>query len=122
MADYQCWPLWYTGEEVGNLNPDELPINDDLKQKLSAWAAQYDQTLNIEDPISSGFADTASLDAFEEQGQRLWIELKTQLRERYEIIYFSEKYSRLFGIIEGACLHSAQKMENVDATPHTPEL
>jgi hypothetical protein len=95
MADYHCWPLWQAGEEVGNLNPEMLPISDDLKQKLLVWAEQYDQTLKEEDPRASGFADAASLDAFENEGQRLWNELRNQLGEQYKISYFSEKHHHL---------------------------
>lgn len=95
MADYDCWPLWEDGDRVGNIDPADLPISDGLKQRLLMWARRYDQTLDREDPASSGLADAHSLDGFEGEGRRLWQELRVQLGDGYEVAYFSEKHRQL---------------------------
>jgi hypothetical protein len=39
MADYQCHPLWNMSPgEYGDINPDDLPISQELKDQLNAWA------------------------------------------------------------------------------------
>ena len=95
MADYNCWPLWESGDRIGNVDPGELPISDGLKQRLIVWARQFDQTLDRQSPVSSGFPDAGSLNTFEAEGQRLWQDLRIQLGEGYEVAYFSEKRRQL---------------------------
>lgn len=57
MADYECHPLWLSGGEVGDVSPEDpaLALTSDLAERLDNWAAEYDRTLNREDPKPSGF-------------------------------------------------------------------
>ncbi len=56
MADYQTLPIWKTGYQVvENIDPDELPMSEELKSLIKDWQKKYDITLNMSDPVSSGF-------------------------------------------------------------------
>jgi hypothetical protein len=96
MAEYGGLSLWGVGAaDVGPIEPEELPIAGELVAALHRWADVYDQTLNREDPARSGFASPAQAEAFEAEGHRLWKELKAQLGEGYEVLYFSDRQRRL---------------------------
>jgi hypothetical protein len=92
MPDYGCSPLWeyLDGDLVDNPSPDGLPLTDDLKAALHAWAAAYDRTLNQEYPPDSGFASPAEEETFEAEGRRLWRELRSQLGPGWEVVYHGE--------------------------------
>jgi hypothetical protein len=90
MADYSCWPLWLGGGEVGNVDPDELPLTSVLKSELRTWAAAYDATLDQTYPPDSGFATAADQRAWTNEGRRLAGELRLQLGAAWEIVYFHD--------------------------------
>jgi hypothetical protein len=96
MADYHCFPLWKAGGEVGNVNPDDLPLTGDLKTALRNWSASYDRTLNQEYPPDSAFASPAEEEAFEVEGRRLWRALQEQLGPDYKVAYQSIRDNRLY--------------------------
>ena len=96
MPDYHCFPLWKAGGEIGNVNPDDLPLTNDLKAALQAWASAYDKTLNEEYPPDSRFVSAADEEAFESEAQRLIEELRTQLGPDYKVVYFSQRDSKLY--------------------------
>ena len=88
MVDYQSYPLWNTsGEGYGDVDPDSLPLSAELKQALLAWAEEYDDTLDMDDPPRSGFASPKALDAFLEQGAGLYRRLQDELGAGIEITY-----------------------------------
>ena len=78
MADYECWRLW-DAEDVGNIDPEKLPLSEPLKRALAAWSAAYDATLNRDDPVASGFPSPAAKAAFEAEGERLLECLRAEL-------------------------------------------
>lgn len=94
MPDYQCWPLWNI-EEPDNINPAELPLSAKTIEGLLKWAQTFDETLNWDDPASSGFESEEADTAFEREGIRLWHQLRKELAPNYEVYYFSEKLHRL---------------------------
>jgi hypothetical protein len=96
VADYQCFPLWKANGEVGNINPDDLPLTDDLKTMLRNWSASYDRTLNQDYPPDSAFSSPAEEETFEDEGKRLWQELQEQLGTNYKVIYKSILENRLY--------------------------
>ncbi len=96
MPDYQCFPLWKTGGEIGNVDPDDLPLTNDLKVALRNWSACYDRTLNQEYPPDSAFASPAEEEAFEVEGRRLWQTLQEQLGPDYRVVYYSSRDNRLY--------------------------
>lgn len=90
MCDYDCYPLWHhESDDVGVINPDELGLPEQLVKDLLAWADAYDDTLNMSDPIKSGFASQAAHEAFVEQGLALAQQLKQALPDR-RIVYFND--------------------------------
>ena len=96
MADYECFPLWGV-DRVGNVDPEDLPLSDETKSWLERWAEAYDQTLNRQDPLSSGFATQQDEDAFESEGKALWNKLKDELGSAYHVLYYSQRESKLLG-------------------------
>lgn len=97
MCDYHCSPLWEYGggDLVGNPDPNDLPLSDELKSALHAWAASFDRTLNDDYPPDSGFASPEDEDAFEAEGLRLWQELQTRLGAAYEVVYYSGRLGQI---------------------------
>ena len=87
MADYDCFPLWEASPGVvGNVDPESLPISEDLKCALAYWAKAYDDTLNRDDPSSSGFRSKQAEDAFCMQGNQLLPRLKKELGPDYSVL------------------------------------
>ena len=96
MADYDCYPLWsMEPDHVGNINPKTLSLSPETKLRLQQWAKAYDETLNRDDPASSGFKNEDDAVAFEEEGLHLWQRLRQELAPEYEIAYFSESSQQL---------------------------
>jgi hypothetical protein len=96
MAEYGGTVLWhFDSSAVGPVDPDELPLSDDLKKQLDDWAKTYDRTLNASSPSDSGFESSEEENAFEAEGLRLFHALKTELPETTRVVYFSEKRGKL---------------------------
>jgi hypothetical protein len=86
MADYQCYPLWEASPgEVGNIDPNSLPLSTSLQAQLLDWADVYDKTLNWEDPATSGFACVDAVDEFKAQGMRLADRLRAELGPEFVV-------------------------------------
>lgn len=80
MADYQCFPLWKASPgEVGNIDPGSLPISSNLKARLLQWARDFDATLKLDDPASSGFQSEAAKIEFQRVGKELGRQLQSEL-------------------------------------------
>ena len=91
MAEYGGTVLWGVGaDNIGVIDPGALPITNELREAIRAWADAYDRTLDQDYPPDSGFTDLEEEEAFEEEGKRLWRELQSQLGRDWEIIYYSE--------------------------------
>ncbi len=87
MADYGCWPLWHDYTDIGNVDPDALPITPGLRDDLLRWAERFDQTLNDDDPASSGFETLAAEGLFQRDGRSLTQRLAAELAETAVIRY-----------------------------------
>jgi hypothetical protein len=86
MADYQCHPLWnMLPGEYGDMNPDDLPISQGLKDQLHAWARAFDATLNMDYPPDSGFDSDEAEAEFKREGYRLAEELRNELGSAFTI-------------------------------------
>lgn len=89
MTDYGCFPLWdASGVTCGNIDPGYLPISSVLRNRLFQWSIAYDQTLNEEDPLNSGFVDDFEKKKFLEEGEAIYEELKKELGSDYLVFYF----------------------------------
>ena len=88
MADYHCYPLWEASPgEVGNIDPYTLPISATLQSHLLAWAAKFDATLNMDDPLSSGFQSRTEAEDFKSAGMALVEQLRMELGSEYKVVY-----------------------------------
>ncbi len=86
MADYDCHPLWgVSADDLGDVDPAGLPISAELVAALAAWAAEFDATLDRDDPASSGFVDAATAAAFTAQGAALAARLADELGAEWQI-------------------------------------
>jgi len=97
MPDYQCWPLWYGEgfEEVGNIEPDELPLSAETNERLLRWAKAYDGTLNFADPKDESYDfSEQELEEFEQEGISLWQKLQEELGSDYKVTYYSQKLQK----------------------------
>lgn len=86
MADYGCLPLW-DGEDVGEVDPDDLKISPQLKADFMTWADEYDSALNPEDGTLVGLLDEESRRIFNQQGLALSERLKKELGDEYYVEY-----------------------------------
>lgn len=95
MTDYGCYPLWWN-DEVGNINPESLPLSNNTIARLYKWAEAYNATLNWQDPIDSpGFPSLEVEEAFEEEGISLWKQLQIELAPNFEVVYFSDRLRKV---------------------------
>ena len=71
MPDYDCFPLWISDKEtLDNINPDILDIPNELKISLHSWSNLYDKTLNLANPLFSGFPNQESKENFDLEGKK----------------------------------------------------
>jgi hypothetical protein len=86
MADYQCHPLWNMSPgEYGDINPDDLPISQGLKDQLHAWARVFDTTLNMDYPPDSGFESEEAETEFRRAGYRMAEQLRAELGPEFTV-------------------------------------
>lgn len=85
MADYGSFPLWKASGEVGNIDPSDLPLSQELRQLLANWARAFDQTLNDDYPPDSGFKSEADEVEFKQQAARLAEQLRKELGPEFEV-------------------------------------
>ncbi|WP_433796358.1 hypothetical protein [Actinoplanes sp. CA-252034] len=91
MSDYDCYPLWSsTSEGTFNTDPATLPLPEDLVRDLIDWSVRYDETLNSDDPLSSGFATAQAEEQFAIDGLALAQRLAQALPDD-EIRYFDSR-------------------------------
>ena len=94
MTDYQCFPIWHYGSDnVGEIDPASLPISKELSTSLLEWASTYDATLNLEDPIQSGFSSNLAESQFIDKGLELAQKLKIELKQT-EVYYYHDGMGR----------------------------
>lgn len=90
-ARLPIFPLWESSKgELGNVDPSSLPISSDLIARLNAWAARFDQTLNLDDPMNSGFESDEMEEEFAEAGRSLCLALQKELGSAYTVFYGQE--------------------------------
>jgi hypothetical protein len=86
MPDYQCFPLWEASPgQVGNIDPKNLPISNDLRTQLIMWAETYDATLNMNDPACSGFQSDEAEAQFKRIGSKLGERLREELGQNFTV-------------------------------------
>jgi hypothetical protein len=102
MADYFCSPVWHDGPyrrdaggavlpdpdlEVGSIELDDVPVSDDLRDDLEAWADRFDATLDPDDPARSGFEGPEERAVFIADGMLLTARVQTELGQGWVVRY-----------------------------------
>lgn len=86
MADYYASPVWEClPGSVHNVEPKSLPISSGLQQRLGEWAASYDATLDMNQPMQSGFKSRQAEEKFKEIGNELGKQLRQELGKSFEV-------------------------------------
>lgn len=86
MPDYQCFPIWdMTPGAYGDLDPKILPISEALQTQIMNWARLYEETLNLDNPMNSGFKTSDAKNAFEMEGMRLAERLQKELGAQFGV-------------------------------------
>lgn len=80
------------------MDPSELPISRDLVGDLMRWAREYDETLDRQDPMASGFAGDKDEAEFYERGRGLARRLGEELSGQYAVEYFDGRTGRVFPV------------------------
>ncbi len=94
MPDYQCFPLWRPGTDAYHTDPASLPISAGLACAFDDWAAEYDATLDLDDPASAGFPGAAAENAFADRGRRLAHSLAAELGDGWAVEYHDVRTGR----------------------------
>lgn len=71
--------------EYGDVNPENLPISEELRSRLLRWSAVYDETLDIDNPLNSGFQSEEQEIDFKREGELLLECLREELGSDYMI-------------------------------------
>ena len=96
MPDYHCYPLWWMESvATGDISPATLPLSAETISRLELWVDAYDALLNPDDPYTSDFPSEREKEAFEQEGIRLWKQLRAELAPEYEVFYYSIKRYKL---------------------------
>ena len=94
MRDYQCYPIWIDDfEHFTNLNPAEIPLSKNLVQRLSAWSELYEKNVNLIDPFdvfNVSLKSELEERAEELEGLEIWLAVRNELKEKYDVIYVLE--------------------------------
>lgn len=89
MADYGCDPIWAMDDDIyGCFPPEDLNLSEDLVGAIKAWAADYETSIDPDDPATGLWSDKQRT-AHETEGRRLAILLK---RERPDLTVFAYTY------------------------------
>ncbi len=82
MADYGCYPLWAMDDgKIGPFSPYHLGVSLELENDLWAWAAEYDMSLNADDPANSKWSGERHKQHIE-HGIALARRIKSELPDR----------------------------------------
>ena len=96
MPDYHCYPLWWMESvTTGDISPATLSLSAETISRLERWVDAYDALLNPDDPYVSDFPSEREKEAFEQEGIRLWKQLRAELAPAYEVLYYSIKRHKL---------------------------
>jgi len=89
-AEYEYYALWDL-EEAEYLEGSDLPLTQSLVDRLSKWQADYDATLDLEEPYNTGFKTLEARKAFEQEGLEIAEQMQSELGDGYEIYYRNER-------------------------------
>lgn len=81
-AECQCHPLWANDPGIyGNIGPEELGLSPALVRDLTAWAEDYDTSVDLDDPVTPQWTPERTA-AHDTRGRRLAERLARELPDR----------------------------------------
>ncbi len=92
--EYGTWPTW--DDETGApLDYSTLVVPASLKERIDAWDAKYQATLNQNYPPDSAFPTKAVLEEYLREGEEIRNQLQLELPES-EILFNKEIFEDQF--------------------------
>lgn len=86
VFDYNCYPIWEELDDgLDNIEPNELPISQELKQSIYALDSKYQDTYISSDPARSDFKTKEEERFFIEERLALFERLKAELPNNFKI-------------------------------------
>ncbi|WP_448630736.1 hypothetical protein [Cellulomonas soli] len=99
MAEYESYPLWRERRNgATDVSPESLGLPVELAARLDAWASEFDSTLDVGDPASSGFTDSSQARTFYARGLVLAKGVAEALGEEAEVVFYDGSDSALKSI------------------------
>ena len=90
MNEYSSSSLWHmefdVDGEIGCIEPESLPITDELINHINEWSAMFDATLNHDYPIESGFENYQAAEKFLQTGHEIAHKLQDELGDKFLIV------------------------------------
>ena len=86
-TEYGAWPIWDV-DDFGYINPTQLPLKRETIDRLLAWQAALDETLNQSYPPNSCFSSNEAEAAWIAEGIALWQQVQEELEPSYEVFYY----------------------------------
>ncbi len=81
MSEVQCWAIWNM-DDVGNIDPSDLPLSKALVDDLNEWSDRYDTIYKLHEPnfhVDISFASKEEEDRFYNDGWSLLARLKLEM-------------------------------------------
>ncbi|MDG2944694.1 hypothetical protein [Exercitatus varius] len=95
FPEFSCYSLWVVTEfGVDNIDPNELPLSDNLKTDIKKWEDEYESIYNPNNPAESGFESSKAEAEFWNTGEKLFKRLKTELPD--DDILYSRPMDKIF--------------------------
>jgi hypothetical protein len=85
MCDYFAGPIWWTRSRAGRL--DEIPVSAGTRDALRQWSEAYDELANTD----FEWPDEHAKAAFCERGRALWMTVREELGDDWEVGYWDEE-------------------------------
>lgn len=98
FADHNSWPLWgLDTDNLGDIPLDRIKgLSDELRNRLENWADEYDKAFeeDLEIPSNAPPASPERIEKtkawnrkFKKEGALMWLELRKEIGEDYEVLY-----------------------------------
>lgn len=85
-VDWFGCPTWDL-DSVGDFNPAELPVSQEILSRLSAWQLAFDANFNHDYPPNSGFPSNKARAKWYQEGVKIWLQLQQELGSNHEVYY-----------------------------------
>ena len=92
QADYSSSPLWDV-DNPDNVSLEKFKLSNDLKVRLERWIEELESGLDRDNPggydsVENPETVKAWWSSFRKKGALMWLELRKELADEYEVSYF----------------------------------